>query len=788
MKMRFQWLKRVDSLLEWGLFLSALTAAAFIIIPATNPPIAKLIVTAVAYVVTINFSIPLSFGYVGLTPIVANSTLLDGDMGLRFAIAAAAIGIAFAEVVRPAWQPLNQPGVKQPIRRVHRLGLGVFHLLNLAIAGLANYSFGGRPTLIQLIVRNVPNTAESTFSPIILTAIYFTIFLLLRVLYWRLNRSRGTLFFDEASPHLLGITFFAVPLMLFIASADIGIPAFLLLMVSISTFAIINGRSWLGRYSAEQRIQQFSRLNDEGSSLRETLDLPTVITQIHSQVNAAIPGDHFYLTLLDDNEKWEQTVTTRATNSQPLLTTHADIQPDGLTLWVIENRRILELTPDNFHFAYEHDMVMPSSEPRVWMGVPLTSADKTIGAMVVERAESGEPFSAWNREMFHAIAGQASAAIDNARLYGRTDTALSRRLEQLQALLFSINEGVLMVDRQGVIVLINPTAADLLGSNLQQLRGTDLNIPQASRALGFTVAQLQNLLTTLSEGESPPSTTETYIVRQPDITRYIERNAVTVASDEGALMGWLMVFRDVTQERQRAEWRADLTRMIVHDLRNPITTISSSVNLIGSEIDGREQKLVSDLLTTADYSCGSLLEMVDSLLDINRAEAGTFVIDAEAMRLPSLVQDVMARLRPLAQQRGIRLTTHSPADLPAVWADEQVVRRVLVNLLDNALKFTPRGGEVRVTLAADTAINPEHDTGTRVTITDDGPGIPADQRERIFDRFVTFNQGGGQVRGTGLGLTFCKLAVEAHDSRIWTEESADGGSSFIFTLPGIPHF
>jgi signal transduction histidine kinase len=129
-----------------------------------------------------------------------------------------------------------------------------------------------------------------------------------------------------------------------------------------------------------------------------------------------------------------------------------------------------------------------------------------------------------------------------------------------------------------------------------------------------------------------------------------------------------------------------------------------------------------------------------------------------------------------------------PADLPAVWGDAEILRRVLVNLLDNALKFTPAGGQVMIQLAPDLQTGDDDSAGVLCSIEDNGPGIPGPYRTQIFDRFVRINVGGGQVRGTGLGLTFCKLAIEAHGGRIWVADAEHGGSRFVFTLPGVPRF
>jgi signal transduction histidine kinase len=111
----------------------------------------------------------------------------------------------------------------------------------------------------------------------------------------------------------------------------------------------------------------------------------------------------------------------------------------------------------------------------------------------------------------------------------------------------------------------------------------------------------------------------------------------------------------------------------------------------------------------------------------------------------------------------------------------------LVNLLDNALKFTPAGGYVQIILQAEPA-GENAEPGVRCLIEDSGPGIPAEYKGQIFDRFVRINAGGAQVRGTGLGLTFCKLALEAHGGRVWVEDGTEGGSRFVFIVPGVPLF
>lgn len=779
-------------------FLALLLA---VYIATRSPTAPQLMLLILLYVITVNFSIPVSIGYVGLTPIVAISSLLT--VGVTDALLAGGIGLPLAEIMRPFWRPLWQQTTPKLSRWRDRIGLGVLTLLSLGLVSLTYVRLlPDDQSVITSILARIPNTTEATFEPLLLTVFYFLIYNLLSLIYWRMLGNKIGRYFNETGGYVAGTAFFAIPLTLFITSAEVGLPAFVLLCIGTAAFAIITWVNWQRRMVTVQRLNQFATLNTAGSSLRETLDLNKVLARIVTQVTALVSADQFSIALFDaDSNQWERPIETASG------VTLSRFTPDDLTRWVVENGATLDLDPSNMHHAEQRNLQLPEPKPRVWLGVPLRSAagaeePRTIGALVLQKQRDGEPFSLWSRELLLAMAGQASAAIQNARLhsemvrlYNLTDAELARRVEQLQALLFSITEGVLMLDRAGQIVLINPTAARLLGKSVSDLRGTSLQ-EAAVAALGYQSDGLQQILGRLEAGdwsdewlksaEATPHQ-QIYQLTQNDQTRHIQRSEVPVTSDDERVMGWLMVFRDITEERERVEWRADLTRMIVHDLRNPITTLSSTVNLLENRLPNQDRVRVTDLLNTARHGAANMLEMVDSLMDINRAEAGKFFIDADAMRMNTLLKNVFETIQPLAIQREIVLTMECDDELPIVWGDSEILRRVVVNLLDNALKFTPSGGTVTALLSADDPL-PDHEPGVRVTIIDSGSGIPADQKQRIFDRFITFNRGGGQVRGTGLGLTFCKLAVEAHGGEIWVEDAWTGGSAFNFTIPGIPIF
>jgi signal transduction histidine kinase len=169
--------------------------------------------------------------------------------------------------------------------------------------------------------------------------------------------------------------------------------------------------------------------------------------------------------------------------------------------------------------------------------------------------------------------------------------------------------------------------------------------------------------------------------------------------------------------------------------------------------------------------------LVDTLLDIARLEEGEAMLRVEPLDLGPLVEELVTEELPLAEQDGISLEALMPEGLPQVSADAEVVQRIVLNLLDNALKFTPAGGGVVVNA------QPVQEM-VRVNVIDTGPGIPVEERKRIFEKFTQIQGRVGSRRGAGLGLTFCKMAVGAHGGEIWVEDNQDGvGSCFSFTLP-----
>jgi len=223
--------------------------------------------------------------------------------------------------------------------------------------------------------------------------------------------------------------------------------------------------------------------------------------------------------------------------------------------------------------------------------------------------------------------------------------------------------------------------------------------------------------------------------------------------------------------------RDELTHMIVHDLRTPLTSILSGIH--AAEALGPLQEEQHECLRLAVRGGETLLGMINDLLDIQRMEEGTLPLQTEELEPFRLIEESLSHVRQLASDRKLRLEREIEPDLPALTADGEQLCRTLVNLLGNAIRHTPRSGTVTISARLDAEAQ-----AVVFAVNDTGQGIPRDAFERIFEKFgqVESRRTGGR-HSTGLGLTFCKLAVEAHGGRIWVESEVGKGSTFSFTVP-----
>ena len=445
------------------------------------------------------------------------------------------------------------------------------------------------------------------------------------------------------------------------------------------------------------------------------------------------------------------------------------------------------LIPDTIHEAEYIPLVEGT---RAQLNVPIVRGDDVLGVIALG-SDRPNFYDDDDQAFVMQLATQARIAMDNARLFQRIEIERDR----LQIILDSMKEAVVLIDAAGRFALANPRVKALLGLEPDALIARPVAALASDPALGladrfgFEGDGLIRLVASLEAGTwddtSPDGARASFTVSTPR-PRWIDRAIVPVRDGAGATIGLLLVFSDVTRERELAQAREDLSRMIVHDLRGPLTAISTGFKLLRELATTHGGLLGESVIQTVDTSgraVRKMLGLVDSLLDIAKFEDGKMALEREPVMFPQLCQAVFNEVAPLAEDLEINLHAELPDDLPALYVDEEKTERVLMNLIDNATKFTPAHGYVIVRAMAlpDNGAEPM----VQITVEDNGPGVPDEDKERLFNRFAQVDSRRGRRRGTGLGLAFCRLAVEAHGGRIWVEDAPGGGARFVFTLPAV---
>jgi signal transduction histidine kinase len=422
---------------------------------------------------------------------------------------------------------------------------------------------------------------------------------------------------------------------------------------------------------------------------------------------------------------------------------------------------------------------------KVGAAIPLIARDTPLGILY---AFSSKPdLTAADLSSLQAFGAQAAVALDNAGLFEQARTARDR----LQAVLDATHDGLILYNRDERMVLTNRAAERLLGVSLTPYLGQpmtqvlrysgwlgrlypDTYISNSERLVEDEVNFMRSGLHN-GDGEFARRVIEVRGVE----TRYIQEFSLRVQDEHGQLVGRLIVLHDISDQKQLEKDRDVFTQMLVHDLRSPLSAIIGGLQMIEIGIvEHDEAAMLLESNRIALTSANKMLNLITSLLDVQKLETGQIELSLNAMQLSPIIEETADALRPLASQYKVTFEVDVDGDLPPIHGDAEQLRRVLTNLMDNAIKFVGSGGVVRVLAGRDGEY-------IKVSIIDNGPGIPQEYRKTVFERYVQVPGVTGRRSGTGLGLTFSKMVVEMHGGQIWVEPSELGGSAFSLRLPTI---
>ncbi|MCL5429785.1 MAG: ATP-binding protein [Chloroflexi bacterium] len=403
------------------------------------------------------------------------------------------------------------------------------------------------------------------------------------------------------------------------------------------------------------------------------------------------------------------------------------------------------------------------------VGLPLIVQNRVLGVIFIFRNYRGL-FSPEDRLLLQSFADQAAIAVHNAQLYDQTSSQAAR----MDAILDSVADGILILQPDRTVERCNPAFARLIGRASDWIIGRKHNeiIRWGELSHGPTLEQAE-------AGGWPLTPTATLYV-EGDLLRSDGSKVpvgVTYApllNQEGQLLNVIASVRDVSHFRQAEEMQSTFVSVISHELKTPVALIKGYVGTLRREDVRWDSKTVRDSLAVIEEEADHLAELIENLLDASRLEAGALSINATDLALPRLAERVAERYR--TQTEKHQVVVDFPKDFPVVLADEQRINQVLLNLISNAVKYSPKGGEVRVA----GQVRPEH---VVVCVQDQGPGIPPSDIPHIFDRFYRAGETARSVKGAGLGLYLTRAILEAHGGSIWVDQKYTEGARICFSLP-----
>ena len=544
--------------------------------------------------------------------------------------------------------------------------------------------------------------------------------------------------------------------------------------------AIDNARIFTSTDEAFQRsVEQLLALTGIGQMLASTVDLKSIGNLVLEHAMEATRSDIGAVVIYDEARDRYQVLASYGYPEGVL--EQPEVLVDSLggdTLRLATFRQIDDVTQEPRYRQFVDSM-------RSQISMPILRGEVPRGYITLESSRPAA-YSAEDAQFLAQISNQAVVAIDNARHFASVTEARDR----MQVILNTMDEAVLLVDREDNVVLASPRVA-LIGLDSAALIDRSLDSLLAdpdmrlAERLGFASGSaVRQALHAALNGHEDGAAPHLYVVQEGAETRYVERLAIPVRGKQRQIAGVLLVFYNKTQQQELERARQELTRMIVHDLRSPLTAVTTSLRLLQDVVteSSEHYSLVQTTTETSRRAVRKLLSRVDSMLDISKMQSGRMNIDADLALLQHLAESVRGELEPLAHELDIIIDIQIGDEVPLISVDADKVERLLMNLADNALKYSPTSSRMIIR-----AFPPEADEEppgfVRVEVVDNGPGIPDDYKSNLFDAFLQVEGRPRVRRGVGLGLAFCKLVTEAHGGRIWIEDNPDGGSIFVFTLP-----
>ncbi len=502
------------------------------------------------------------------------------------------------------------------------------------------------------------------------------------------------------------------------------------------------------RRQMDRQLQELNALYSVGKTVSAVLDLEQVLAQVVEAATYMARAEEGSLLLLDEATGGLYLRAAKNLDQRVARDLRGVRVEDSLLGRVIKSGRPVMLGSADLHKIKTTYLV------KALLYVPLrVPPDRIIGVLGVANKISQQAFTERDMFLLSALGDYAAIAIENARLFAQVEAERSK----LDAVLHGAEEAVIVVSQDKTIVLLNPAARKAFGIEARAVTGRPL-------------AEVLHNQTLLDLFQHPP------VMGRPARAEIQLADGRTLQAQVSAIegIGYAAVMQDITHLKELDRIKSEFVSVVSHDLRSPLTTIRGYVELLPRV--GPLTPMQMDFVNRVGQSMKTITDLIGDLLDIGRIEAG---LDQEAApcQMADIARKAAESVRIAIEEKRHTLKVDIAPGLPTITGNARRLEQVVINLLTNAIKYTPEGGRIELTL------------GTRgpylmLRVKDNGMGIPLEDQPHVFDKFYRVQSDAtAEIVGTGLGLSIVKSVVEKHGGRVWVESAPGQGSTFSVLLP-----
>lgn len=519
------------------------------------------------------------------------------------------------------------------------------------------------------------------------------------------------------------------------------------------------------------RDTELLALFEIGKAVNSTLDLDKVLDVIVRETLKLFSAEAGSIMLMDDDGYL--TIKAARGLSREIIEKTKVKPGEGISGWVYETGEVLlldgKVTDNKFTKLVDRKEEILSS-----LAVPLKSRGKKLGVLTVRRTSSSR-YTEHDRNLIKLIADQAAIAIENASLFEQQrqrsrqlqllNEELAREKLKIETILANMADGVMVVEPEGYVALVNNAGCKLLEMSRDKLTGThfDTLFPGQCEFEDIRDAIFNKKIRYKKEIST---------VRD-DEDYHFRIIATGMKLDEKHLEGVVVVIQNITEMKRIDKMKTEFVSMVSHELRTPLTSIHGFSELMLMRDFDKERR--SRYLNIILKDTTRLMRLIDNLLDLAKLESGKITYNLEPLNLDQLIPKILESFEVQVTRHVVNYEVEG--EIPVVMLDKDMLTNVINNLVSNAIKYSPGGGEINIRLK-------RLNDCLRVEVEDSGVGLPPEMKDKIFDKFFRVDSSlTRETGGTGLGLATVKYIVEGFGGKIWVESELGKGSNFIFTIP-----